>query len=116
MAQNQGSLTPCDVISYAAPFGIKEVVWTAKRSGKPPQKPDPNPTDTNLVLHSYVFTPLSKTLQEDGITHDYVQSGYYVYICLKPISPTDGYKLGAPDFDAATMETSMSSEFVQGII
>lgn len=118
MQQTSGTLIPADIISYCSPYGTKEVLWTAKRNGFPPFKPDPNPIDPNLVLHSFVFSGLSNDLQEDGNTHIYEQSGYYVYLCLTPVPPSSGYSLGAPDFDQTPLASSItqSGEFVQGII
>ena len=111
-------LVPCKVITYCAPFGIKTVTWRATRTGFPPRKPDPNPTDSNLVLRSFVYSPVSHSLQADSTTRQYTQTGVYTYIMLMPLPPSAGYPTAAPDFDSTSVNALATEpyEFVSGII
>ncbi|OAI39615.1 hypothetical protein AYO40_01235 [Planctomycetaceae bacterium SCGC AG-212-D15] len=118
MGPGSPTLLACKRISWAAPFGIKTVSWSASRSGAPPRKPNPLPTDPNLTLKNFTFTNMSTDLDADGSTLTYSCSGLYVYIMTAPLPPTAGYPSSHPDFDDFTLGAmaTQPNEFISGII
>jgi len=108
----------CKAISYAAPFSVKEVAWSATRSGMPPYLPHPTPTDSNMVLLNYTLSPMSCLIQEDGVTRDFSCSGVYNYILTTPIDINNAaYRWGSPDFDTTPPDLNVirSFQFVKNI-
>jgi hypothetical protein len=77
---------PCDIISLHQPVSMKGVSFHAIRCGKPPDLPDPNPTDTNLTLREAWVRSSNPRLRGDGVTWVYEAVGRYVYIMSKPFT------------------------------
>lgn len=70
----------------AAPMTRKVVEWTAERWGSAPKIPNPNSTDTNLVL---LYAPISVAapgLMPNTSTPIYRASGTYTYGLKKPLT------------------------------
>jgi len=79
--------------------------WTACRFGYPPDIPDPESKDSNLILLDRNVETGTLTLTPDGITVPYRISGTYVYGCVNP-NNTDPFKditFGVPPFLDATV-------------
>lgn len=101
------------IVQVQAPCGKKIVTFAAKRSGVPPAVPSPDPNDGNQFLKKAEIMTVPPKLQADGVTQTHEVSGYYEYICLKPIFATDSLRTGGTPYDAYSAISF--SNFIAGL-
>lgn len=100
--------TPCELVQWSAPYGVKVVVWQAARIGAMPIYPDMDPKDqANEKLLDWKFGPCVPMLMPDGKTYEFVASGVYVYALRVPPNKTVGFSPGS-----APVSTGNASQFV----
>jgi hypothetical protein len=67
------------LVTLASPTGQKIVDWSTEKVGGAPKVPDPNVSDSNLVLLNYSMRPEVTVANSDGTVLTYKRSGRYVY-------------------------------------
>lgn len=94
------SPSPCEIVQVAAPYGEVVVSFLSQRVGIPPTVPDPRPPSqaSNYVLLEYAVMPPTPRLEADGTTYIWTAGGVYVYALRVPITPSDGYQVGAAPY------------------
>lgn len=97
---SSGTRVASEIVREHAPFGRKEVRFTATRMGAPPVAPHPQSyrNDPNEVFAHADVVVTAPCLQLLG-TRRWSMRGVYTYYLLKPIWMEDGLRSGATPYD-----------------
>lgn len=106
---SSANVANAEMIQVNSPSGAKIVVWTAERSGIPPDVPDTTPGQGE-TLNWFRVTLETPELQADGVSHIYRRRGVYVYYLQQPLSVSSGQLYaGATPVDINSVSSSVLS-------
>lgn len=100
-----GSSGETAIVRTRKPTAQKVVVWRAIRVNRPPTLPDPEPTDSNLVLHTTQIQPSAPMIAPDGENHIFVVSGVYIYHMKRPQTWKDTLTVPVPPTDNTSRQS-----------
>lgn len=86
-----------EIVSVAAPAGMKIVTWAAVRDNAYPKIPSPKPANSNERLLTMCVSPYTFIMTANGVKVWRVE-GVYTYACRLPHNETTDMPMGRPPF------------------